>query len=156
MAAAGDPVVINGETTLADAVTGASHVYTHGDDDLMLTRLCASGKTVMLVPLPYWYDAIPGAKPILNVLTLLVGGGTSYRGTPHQQHVLGRLVDQLIAGGWLRLPRDPARLHRALIGRGLLQPVGAAEPMASPHPLDDRARVVEAIERVLTRRPEAR
>jgi hypothetical protein len=156
MAAAGDAIVINGETTLEDAVTGVSHVYTHGDDGLVLTRLCASGKTVMLVPLPYWYDAIPGAKPILNVLTLLIGGGTSYRGTPHQQHVLGRFVDQLIAGGWLRLPRDPARLHRALICRGLLRPVDAAEPMASPHPLDDRTRVLEAIERVLTRLPEAR
>jgi hypothetical protein len=154
MAAAGEAVEINGETSLDDAMAEASHVYTHGDDAMVLTRACASGRTVMLVPLPYWYDGIPGAKAVLSVLTLLIGGGTSYRGTPHQQHFLGRLVDQLIAGGWLRLPRDPARLHRALIGRGLLQPVDAEEVMASPHPLDDRARVMEAIERVLTRLPE--
>jgi hypothetical protein len=148
-------VVVNGATTLEDAIAGASRIVTHGDDPLTLTRLCASGKRVELVPLPYWYDGIPGSKPLLTVLTLLIGGGTSYRGTPHQQHVLGRLVDRLIAGGWLRLPVDPARLHRALIGRGLLHPVDADEVMASPHPLDDKERVVEAIRRVLTRLPEA-
>jgi uncharacterized protein len=154
LGAAGDAQVINGATTLDEAVAGAGRVITHGDDPLMLTRLCASGKPVVLVPLPYWYDGIPGIKPVLNVFTLLIGGGTSYRGTPHQQHVLGRLIDRLIAGGWLRLPTDPAQLHRALIGRGLLRPVDVAEPMASPHPLDDKERVVEAIRRVLTRLPQ--
>ena len=155
LAAAGDAVVCNGATTLEDAIAGAGRIVTHGDDPLLLTRLSASGKSVVLVPLPYWYDRIPGAKPVLTVLTLLIGGGTSYRGTPHQQHVLGRLVDRLIASGWLRLPVDPARLHRALIGRGLLQPVDADEAMARPHPLDDKERVVEAIRRVLTRLPAA-
>ncbi len=151
LAAAAGARVLNGATTLEQAVAGAGRVVTHGDDPLILARLCASGRQVDLVPLPYWYDAIPGSKPVLNVLTLLLGGGTSYRGTPHQQHALGRLVDGLIVRGWLRLPADPARLHRALVGRGLLRPAGAAEPMASPHPLDDRDRVVDAIRRILTR-----
>jgi len=36
-----------------------------------------------------------------------------------------------------------------------LQPLGETEPMASPHPLDDMARVVEAIERRLAMEPRA-
>ncbi len=152
---AGDARVINGETTLDEAIAEAGRLVTHGDDPLTLGRLCASGKPVLLVPLPYWYDAIPGSKPVLALLTLLIGGGTSYRGTPHQQHALGRLIDQLIARGWLRLPCDPARLQRALIARGLLQRQGADAVIASPHPLDDATRVVEAIRRVLTRLPQA-
>jgi hypothetical protein len=155
LAAAGDARVLKAGTPLDEAIAGAGRLVTHGEEPLTLARLCASGKPVMLVPLPYWYDGIPGSKPVLNLLTLLIGGGTSYRGTPHQQHALGRLVDRLIAAGWLRLPFDPARLHRALIGRGLLHPVDATEAMASPHPLDDRERVVEAIRRTMTRLPEA-
>jgi len=140
---------------LDEAMARAARFFTTGEDALTLTRLCASGKSVVLLPLGTWYDAMPGSRPVLSALTLLIGGGTSYRGTPHQQHVLGRLVDRLIAAGRLRLPIDPGRLHRALIARGLLQPAGESERMASPHPLDDMARVVEAIERRLTMEPRA-
>jgi hypothetical protein len=143
------------EGSLDDAMSKAARLYTTGEDALTLTRLCASGKPVMLLPLDYWYDAIPGSGPVLSALTLLIGGGTSYRGTPHQQHVLGRLIDRLIAAGWLRLPTDPGRLHGALVARGLLQPLGKTERMATPHPLDDTARVVEAIEHCLTKEPAA-
>ena len=146
--AVGEIEVVDG--ALDGVLARAARLYTTGEDALTLTRLCASGKPVTLVPLGYWYDRIPGSKPVLSALTLLIGGGTSYRGTPHQQHVLGRLVDRLIAGGWLRLPSDPARLHRALVARGLLQPLGQVERMARAQPLDDAARVVEAIERRLT------
>ena len=151
-AAAGVEVV---DGPLDEALARAARLYTTGEDALTLTRLCASGKPVVLLPLAYWYDAIPGSQPVIAALTLLIGGGTSYRGTPHQQHVLGRLIDRLIAAGRLRLPHDPARLHRALIARGLLQPLGETERMASPHPLDDAVRVVEAIERRLTMEPAA-
>lgn len=151
--AAGGPEVIDEAVPLDEVIGRAARLYTTGDDPLTLTRVCASGKPALLIPLPYWYDGIPGSKPVLNVLTLLIGGGTSYRGTPHQQHVLGRLVDTLVARGWLTLPEDPARLHRALAGRGLLRRSDEAEPMASPKPLDDCARVAEAVRRLLTRAP---
>jgi hypothetical protein len=140
---------------LAEATARAARLFTAGEDALTLTKLCASGKPVVLLPLGYWYDKLPGSKPVLSALTLLIGGGTSYRGTPHQQHALGRLVDRLIAAGRLRLPIDPARLHRALIARGLLQPSGGSERMASPHPLDDLDQVVQAIQQRLTLQPAA-
>ncbi len=138
---------------LTAAIATAARLYTTGEDGPTLSRLCSSGKPVTLLPLPYWYDRIPGNKPVRNALTLLIGGGTSYRGTPHQQHALARLVDTLIVKGWARLPEDPSRLHRSLIARGLLHPLDETEPMASPHPLDDSERVVEAVRSILTRAP---
>ena len=153
--AAGEIEMLDAALPLDAVLARAAMLYTTGEDAPTLTRLCASGKPVVLAPLGYWYDRIPGSKPVLAALTLLIGGGTSYRGTPHQQHVLGRLIDRLIAAGWLRLPADPARQHRALIARGLLLPLGQGERVASPHPLDDATRVVEAIERRLTTEPAA-
>jgi hypothetical protein len=153
--AAGEIEVLDEALPFDAVLARAARFFSTGEDALTLTRLCASGKPVVLVPLGYWYDTIPGSKPVLSALTLLIGGGTSYRGTPHQQHVLGRLIDRLIAAGRLELPNDPARLHRALEARGLLQPLGQDERMASPHPLDDATRVVEAIERRLTTEPAA-
>ena len=148
--AVGEIEVLEADLPLEAVLDRAARLYTTGEDAVTLTRLCASGKPVVLLPLGYWLDGIPGNRPVRSALTLLIGGGTSYRGTPHQQHLLGRLVDRLIAAGRLQLPVDPGRLHRALVARGLLQPAGASERMASPHPLDDAPRVVEAIERRLT------
>ncbi len=140
---------------LQAAIDKAARLYATGEDGQTLTRLCASGKPVTLLPLPYWYDGIPGNKLVRSALTLVIGGGTSYRGTPHQQHLLAQFVDGLIVRGWTRLPVDPARLHRSLIARGLLHPLDETEPMASPHPLDDLERVTASVRSLLTRVPEA-
>ncbi|HRY23537.1 MAG: mitochondrial fission ELM1 family protein [Geminicoccaceae bacterium] len=154
LAAAGEVEVIDPEKPLAEVMAKADRLLVTGDDPFTLTAACLTGKPVTLVELPYWYDGLPGSKPIKTALTLLIGGGTSYRGTPHQQHVLGRLVDRLIAKGWLSLPRDPARLHRALIARGLLVRADDPTPMAAPRPIDDLERVIERIRRMLTRAPQ--
>jgi hypothetical protein len=149
--AAGEVEVLEGDSALATAIDRADRLYTTGENPHVLARLCDSGRPVTLLELPHWYDGVPASKPVRNALTLLIGGGTSYRGTPHQQHALARLVDRLIARGWLELPHEPTRLHRALIARGLLHKLDESEPMASPHPLDDRARVVAAVREILTR-----
>jgi hypothetical protein len=154
LAAAGAVEVVDSEKPLAEAMAGADRLLVTGDDPFTLTAACLTGKPVTLMELPYLYDGLPGSKPIKTALTLLIGGGTSYRGTPHQQHVLGRLVDRLIAKGRLNLPRDPARLHRALAARGLLVRADDPTPMAAPKPIDDLERVVERIRRVLTRAPQ--
>ena len=154
LAATGEITELAGDDLQA-AIDKAARLYATGEDGQTLTRLCASGKPVTLLPLPYWYDGIPGNALVLNAATLVIGGGTSYRGTPHQQHLLARFVDDLIVRGWARLPEDPARLHRSLIARGLLHPQGETEHMASPHPLDDLERVTAAVRNVLTRVPEA-
>lgn len=154
LAAAGEVQLIDPETPLAEVLADANHLLVTGDDPFMLTAACLTGKPVTLVELPYWHDGLPGSKPIRRALTLLIGGGTSYRGTPHQQHILGRLVDRLIAKGWLSLPHDPARLHRALVARGLLVRADEPTPMAAPKPIDDLERVIERIRRLLTRAPQ--
>ena len=78
------------------------------------------------------------------------------RGTPHQQHVLGRFVDHLATRGLVNLPRDPVELHRALQARGLVTRLGGAEePMARPKPLDDLARVAERVRRLMSEQPSA-
>ncbi len=153
--AAGEVRVIDPEKPLAEVMAAADRLLVTGDDTLALTAACLTGKPVTLVELPYRHEGLPGGKAIKSALTILIGGGTSYRGTPHQQHVLGRLVDRLIARGWLSLPRDPARLHRALAARGLLVRAGEPVPMAAPKPIDDLERVIERIRRVLTRAPQA-
>ena len=152
--AAGEARVIDPRTPLAEVMAGADRLLVTGDDPFTLTAACLTGKPVTLVDLPYRYEGLPGGRAVKNALTILIGGGTSYRGTPHQQHVLGRLVDRLIAKGWLTLPRDPARLHRALAARGLLLRAGEPVPMAAPKPVDDLERVIERIRRVLTRVPQ--
>ncbi|MEZ5906778.1 MAG: ELM1/GtrOC1 family putative glycosyltransferase [Geminicoccaceae bacterium] len=153
LAAAGEVEVIDPTRPLAEVMAAADRLLVTGDDPFTLTVACLTGKPVTLLELPYWYDGLPGSKPVKSALTLLIGGGTSYRGTPHQQHVLGRLVDRLIAKGWLRLPNDPARLHRALVARGLLTRADDPTPVAAPKAIDDLERVVERIRRVLTRAP---
>lgn len=144
-------VILADQRPLEAAMAEAAALVLFGDDPAVLALAAASGTPATLVPLPYWYDGIPGSRPVKAALTLLVGGGTSYRGTPHQQHALARMVDRLVVAGWLRLPHDPGRLQKALIARGLLHPLDAAEPMARPHPLDDLERLTEAVHRLLTR-----
>ena len=61
-----------------------------------------------------------------GVLTLL--GGETYRGTPLQQHALGRAIDWLTTRGLVYRPRDPDALYRSLEARGLIVRLGAETP----------------------------
>jgi mitochondrial fission protein ELM1 len=134
----------------------ADRVVVTADELTSLAEACLAGKPTRLLDLPRWYDRVPLGPQLVRFGRLLVGGGTTYRGTPHQQHALGRLADHLATRGLLNLPRDPAQLHRALVARGLVARLGeAAEPMARPKPLDDLARVAERVRRLMSEQPSA-
>jgi hypothetical protein len=77
-------------------------------------------------------------------------GGETYRGTPLQQHVVGRSVDWLTARGLLFRPRDLDALYRSLEARGLVTRLGADARVASPRPLDDLPRVVARVRQLLS------
>ncbi len=123
-------------------------IVTAGDGE-MLAEATLTGRPVALFDLPRWYDDIPIVKPLVGGLLSLLGGET-YRGTPLQQHVPGRLVDWLTTRGLLYRPRDLEALHRALEARGLVVRLGAETPVAAPRPLDDLPRVVARVHDLLT------
>ena len=131
----------------ADAV-----IVTPGDPQL-LAEACLAGRPVALFELPKWYDAWVVVRPTLRVLSLAVGGGKSYRGTPLQQHALSRLLDEATARGWMSLPSDVERLHDGLIARGLVSVLGRDHEVAKPKPLDDLATVVRRVRQLMTERP---
>ncbi|MCX7630960.1 MAG: mitochondrial fission ELM1 family protein [Geminicoccaceae bacterium] len=152
-------VVREDETGSFDAraalLAAADRVAVTADEIGALADACLAGKPVLLVDLPRWYEKIPGGRALAQGLRLLWGGGTTYRGTPHQQHALGRLVDHLATRGLLNLPRDPRRLHEALVARGLVRRLDGPAPVASPKPLDDLARAAERVRRLMAEVPSA-
>jgi mitochondrial fission protein ELM1 len=133
----------------------AEQVIVTSDDPATLAEACLVGKRTVLFELPRWHDGLVIVRPTLRALSLLIGGGTSYRGTPHQQHVFGRLCDELTARGLVRLPRDHDAFHRALAARGLLRRTGESEPMARPKPLDDLEMAVARVRQLMTEAPGA-
>ncbi len=124
-------------------------IVTAGDPQL-LAEACLTGHPVSLFDLPKWYDAFVIVRPALRVLNLLAGGGKSYRGTPLQQHVLSRMLDEAIAKGLVTRPADLGLLHDGLVARGLATMLGKGHEMAKPKPLDDLPAVVERIRRMMT------
>jgi mitochondrial fission protein ELM1 len=137
-------------------LTLADRVVVSADELVTLAEACLAGKPTELLDLPRWYDRVPLGRPLVRFARLLVGGGTTYRGTPHQQHLLGRFVDHLATRGLLNLPPDPVELHRALVARGLVRRLGGTEePMARPKPLDDLSRVAERVRRLMSEQPSA-
>jgi mitochondrial fission protein ELM1 len=127
-------------------------ILTPGDPQL-LAEACLTGHPVSLFGLPKWYDGWIGVKPVLQVLSLLSGGGVTYRGTPHQQHFLSRFLDEMTTKGLFARPTDLALLHRSLISRGLVTPLGQRDEVATPKPLDDLHLVVERVRRLMTEAP---
>jgi len=123
-------------------------VVTTGDGE-MLAEATLSGRPVALFELPRWYDDLPVVKPLVRAVLRSLGGET-YRGTPLQQHVLGRVVDWLTTRGLLYRPRDLEALHRSLEARGLLVRLGAETPIAAPRPIDDLPRVVARVHGLLS------
>ncbi len=121
-------------------------------DTETLAEASLMGRPTAVFELPRWYEGKPVLEPVARALSLLTGGGTSYRGTPHQQHVIGRLIDRATAQGLLSLPRDPVALVRALVARGLVTRIGADCPMAGRKPLDDLRLAVERIRRLMSER----
>ena len=143
------------EGTRDGLVAAADRCILTGDDAGLLATACLQGKPVDMFEPPRWHDAIPGAKPVIRLLTLLAGGGTSYRGTPHQQHLLARGIDHLTTRGLVTLPRDLTRLHRALVARGLVTRLGDERMVASRKALNDVDLVVERVRRLMTELPPA-
>ena len=134
----------------------ADQVVVTADELVALAEACLAGRPTRLVDLPRWYDRIPLGRPLARLGRFLVGQGTTYRGTPFQQNLLGRFADHLATRGLLNLPRDPVELHRALVARGLVAWLGRPEPaMARPRPLDDLDRVAERVRRLMSEQPSA-
>ncbi|MCB1883705.1 MAG: mitochondrial fission ELM1 family protein [Geminicoccaceae bacterium] len=138
-----------GEGAREALVRAADRCLLMGDDVDLLAAACAAGKPVDLFEPPERLDRYPLARPIRRLLGLMVGGGTSYRGTPLQQHAVSRLLDRLLTRGWLRLPRDLKRLHRALAARGLVTRLDDGRVIATKRPLNDVDLVVERVRRLM-------
>jgi mitochondrial fission protein ELM1 len=145
-----EPSAAEAEGTRAALLALAGRIIVTGDDPDLLAGACLTGKPVALFELPLWYDRLVVVRPMLGLLAPLIGGGASYRGTPHQQTIIGRLLDEATVRGLLALPRDPLAFHRTLIARGLVTTLKGGTPVASPKPLDDLARAVERVRRLMT------
>ncbi|MCB2055002.1 MAG: mitochondrial fission ELM1 family protein [Geminicoccaceae bacterium] len=142
----------NGGLDLDAALAAADRIVLVGDDLELLARACRTGKPVALFELPRRHDTLPGGRRLAALAALLAGGGTSYRGTPHQQHLVARGLDHLTTRGRFHMPADPSRLHRALLARGLLIRLGDETAMATPKPLDDLERATARIRRMMSER----
>ena len=123
-------------------------IVTAGDSE-MLAEAALTGRPVALFDLPRWYDNLPVVKPLVGAVLSLLGGDT-YRGTPLQQHIPGRVIDWLTTRGLIYRPRDLEALHRSLEARGLVVRLGADTPVAAPRPLDDLTQVVARVRDLLT------
>lgn len=147
-------------TVLADPqaphrlAAGADRVVLSGGSPGLLAEACLAGRPVLLLELPRWSDRLPLLQPVAKVFAMAVGGST-YRGTPLQQHFPGRILDWLVTRGIVHRPRDLESLHRSLEARGLVTRIGSGLQVASPRPLDDLARSVERIRRLLHELPQA-
>lgn len=140
-------------------VIGAERVILALDQADLMALAATAGTPIDLVQLVPAYERLPAGRQIMNVAALIMGGGTSYRGTPHQQYFVARSIDKrVINWGW-QLPRDVNRLRRALIGLGLARWSDATQIVASPKPLAVRERIIECLQALLqeeTRRQSAR
>jgi hypothetical protein len=150
---AAELVRVGGPGELEVVLALADQVVVTNDQPELLTRACAAGKPVAIFDLPRWHDRVPALRPLVKLGALLTGGGTTYRGTPHQQHGIGRFFDRLAERGLFYLAQDTTALQRALIGRGLATRLGAAERVARPRPLDETRRVAARVRELLREAP---
>ena len=130
-------------------VRAADRAMLLGDDVDLLAAACAAAKPVDLFEPPQRVERLPGGRAGRHLLALALGGGTSYRGTPMQQHGLSRLLDRAVVKGLVRPVRDLRLLHRALAARGLLVRLDDERVVATRRPLNDLDRVVERVRRLM-------
>ena len=126
-------------------------IVTAGDGE-MLAEATLTGRPVALFDLPRWHDRTPLVQPVVRAVLGALGGDT-YRGTPLQQHVVGRAIDGLATRGLVYRPRDHEALYRALEARGLVVRLGAETPVAAPRPLADPVGGVGRVRHVATEAP---
>jgi hypothetical protein len=137
----------------SELLARADRVIVTAGDGERLAEAALTGRPVALFDLPRWYDRVPVVRPLVQgVLTRF--GGETYRGTPLQQHVVGRTLDWLTTRGLLYRRRDQEALYRSLEARGLVVRLGAEAPVAAPRPLDDLPRVVARVRDLLTEAPQ--
>ena len=128
----------------------ADELIVTGDSASMLAEACASGHRVHYVALPWPAKRRRIARFALRLLARR-RNRRGERGTPKQQDGFGRWLDQLIAAGVLRQPRDMGAVHEALRWSGLAQPLGETHTALHPVPCDDLDRTVAAVRRMLLR-----
>ncbi|MEO1017944.1 MAG: ELM1/GtrOC1 family putative glycosyltransferase [Pseudomonadota bacterium] len=122
-----------------------------GLDDVTLIRLANSERPLTVVETHSPHHRSASGNPLRQIGHLIFGGGTTYRGTPHQQHWPARLVDSAIVKGWIKPSRNREALLRDLAARGLCIQGLQGEQVATARPLVDLKRAAEAIEHMMRR-----
>ena len=127
---------------------GADRFILTAGDAAALAEVIPTGRPVALFDLKHWSEGLPLVRPFAR-LVLPVLGGSTYRGTPLQQHLPGRFSTGSPAAACSPAARDLEALYRALEGRGLLVRLGAEPRIATRRPPDDLARVAARVRRLL-------
>jgi len=116
----------------------ADEFFVTGDTASMLSEACATGKPVTILPLP----AVDG---LVEWTTRVIPAGiAAIAGKKRAKRILGRLS----ALGLVRLRRDIARLHHAMLERGLARLPGMPPPVAPIPALDERALAADRVRRL--------
>ncbi len=123
----------------------ADHAVLRGTSRLSMLRAAGRGKPLTLVDPHSARRAMASANPLRQLGHLIFGGGTTSRGTPHQQHWPARLIDSAIVKGWIKPDPDESALIRGLAARGLCLEGLDGTATAAPKPLDDLAIAKEAV-----------
>lgn len=134
----------------------ADELIITGDSASMIAEACAGGRPVRFVALPH---PRPDRLDLVEFLRKCIEGRRGpqgERGTPRQQNVLGRKLDDLIAAGQLWPQRDLTRLHEALLWSGRARPLDDDSPAAPPPASSDLDQTVTAVRRLFLRGRELR
>ncbi|MGH6945508.1 MAG: ELM1/GtrOC1 family putative glycosyltransferase [Geminicoccaceae bacterium] len=130
------------------ALALADTVVLAGQSAHAMAVACTAGKPVAVYPLPTWRERLPGLAVLRQVLPRQFR--LTYRGTPFQQTLFGRLADRLVELGLVAGPRDVDGVRRALEARGLALRLGEERPISPPRPLDDLEVAVARVRRLMS------
>jgi mitochondrial fission protein ELM1 len=92
-----------GAEAASSLAAAADRVVLPGGAPGLLADACVAGRPVMLMETPRTGGGGALLRPFERLLGRVVGGST-YRGTPMQQHFPGRIVDWLVTQAWPTAP----------------------------------------------------
>ncbi len=126
-----------GGNPLGAYLAAADRFVVTGDSASMMAEALVTGRPVEVFPLA---EAVPGLRRRLRAAGQFLTGSNpmaSHRGTPRQQDWRGRWRDGLVAAGLLQTTRDMDLLHRELLARGMVRPLGTEGDGPPPLPPPD-------------------
>jgi mitochondrial fission protein ELM1 len=116
----------------------ADEFFVTGDSASMLSEACATGKPVTILPLPVVHGVVGLTTRAIHAgIAAIAGEGRAER-----------IVGHLSALGLVRLRRDLARLHLAVLERGLARLPGTTPGVAPIPALDERALAADRVRRL--------